>query len=63
MKSARVNHGVIKDHFLVDIGVHELNPKLREDLQKYNSHRSLYAIKRLWVLHSDGTALKEISLA
>lgn len=62
VKSARVNHGVVKDSFLVDIGGERLTPELAKELQQYNIDRSRYRIDRLWVLSRDGQRLDEIDL-
>lgn len=58
---ARV-HGVIKEHFVIDLGVGKLPPKVRTQLAKYNQRVKGAAIKSLWVLSENGSTLEEIHL-
>lgn len=58
---ARV-HGVIKEHFVIDLGVGKLLPKVRAQLAKYNQRVKGAAIKSLWVLSENGSTLEEIHL-
>ena len=58
---ARV-HGVIKEHFVIDLGVGKLPPKVRTQLAKYNQRVEGAAIKSLWVLSENGSTLEEIHL-
>ncbi|MFT3877147.1 MAG: hypothetical protein QM708_12100 [Propioniciclava sp.] len=55
-------HGVAKEYFVIDLGAEPLTPELRAALANYNHDRSRYAIRRLWVLSSDGD-IEEITLA
>lgn len=55
-------HGVIKEHFVIDLGVAELPPKVRAQLAKYNQRVKGAAIKSLWVLSENGNVLEEIHL-
>lgn len=58
---ARV-HGVTKEHFVIDLGAGKLPPKVRDQLAKYNQRVKDAAIKSLWVLSENGSALEEIHL-
>ena len=58
---ARV-HGVTKEHFVIDLGAGRLPPKVRNQLAKYNQRVKDAAIKSLWVLSENGSALEEIHL-
>ncbi len=58
---ARV-HGVIKEHFVIDLGASKLPPKVRTQLAKYNQRVKDAAIKSLWVLSENGNVLEEIHL-
>lgn len=61
VKSAR-KHGVVKDVFLVDIGGQTLTRELHDQLRHYNLDRSNYAIRELWIMHSDGSEIDLIDL-
>ena len=58
---ARV-HGVIKEHFVIDLGAGRLPPKVRAQLAKYNQRVKDAAIKSLWALSENGSVLEEIHL-
>ena len=62
VKRARLNHGVVKDSFLIDIGDEVLSVGLARELQRYNIDRSRYPITHLWVMSNDGDHLVEIDL-
>ncbi|MFT4202185.1 hypothetical protein [Gordonia sp. (in: high G+C Gram-positive bacteria)] len=51
-----------KDHFLIDLGPHKLQEKLRDQLRKYNVRQPGHAVKRLWVMSDSGASLVEIDL-
>ena len=55
-------HGVIKEHFVIDLGAGKLPPKVRAQLAKYNQRVKGAAIKSLWVLSENGSVLEEIHL-
>lgn len=63
VKRARAhNPPVIKDVFLIDIGLDPLTPELREQLQRYNLDRSRYQVAELWLMSDDGATLTPIDL-
>lgn len=53
---------VIKDVFLIDIGLERLTPDLRDQLQQYNRDRSRFQIAELWLMSDDGRDLTRIEL-
>lgn len=55
-------HGVIKEHFVIDLGASKLPPKVRNQLAKYNQRVRDGRIKSLWVLSENGNVLEEIHL-
>lgn len=61
--SARDNHGVVKDVFVIDLGPYRLSEKLRRQLSRYNANVKDGRIRRLFVMSGDGAQLEEINLA
>lgn len=61
--SARDNHGVVKDVFMIDLGTYRLTDKLRNQLSRYNANVKDGRIRRLFVMSRNGTELVEINLA
>ena len=61
VKGAR-KHDVVKDVFLVDLGVPALGDDLRSELRNYNLDRTKYPIAELWVMSDDGAHLEQIAL-
>ena len=53
---------VLKENFIIDIGVRYLTTKLRDQLAKYNARNPGNRIKRMWVMSSDGAQLARIDL-
>ena len=53
---------VVKEHFVIDLGEHQLSNKLRYQLSEYNLRKPEAQIKSLWVMHSDGQSFEEITL-
>ncbi|MFD5599186.1 hypothetical protein ACFWHR_03925 [Leucobacter sp. NPDC058333] len=47
--SARENHGVVKDRFIVDLDDRPLTEKLRRQLEVYNLRNARNSIRKLWV--------------
>ncbi len=60
--SARDNHGVVKDVFVIDLGPFRLSDKLRRQLGNYNANVEDGRIRRLFVLSGSGADLTEIDL-
>ena len=60
--SARDNHGVVKDVFVIDLGPFRLSDKLRRQLGNYNVNVEDGRIRRLFVLSGSGADLTEIDL-
>lgn len=60
VKAARVNHGVTKDHFIIDLADQPLTDDLRNHIADYNLERSRYPIRRVWVWSRE--RLEEITL-
>lgn len=60
--SARDNHGVVKDVFVIDLGPFRLSDKLRRQLGNYNANVEDGRIRRLFVLSGNGADLTEIDL-
>lgn len=60
--SARDNHGVVKDIFVIDLGPFRLSDKLRRQLGNYNANVEDGRIRRLFVLSGNGADLTEIDL-
>ncbi|MEO6604259.1 MAG: hypothetical protein ABIN55_01475 [Aeromicrobium sp.] len=60
VKRARVNHGFVKDHFIIDLANQPFTDRLRSELADYNLNRSRYVIRRLWVWHQG--QLEELEL-
>lgn len=58
VRSAKQNHGVVKDCFVIDLGNSSRSDKLVRQLENYN--RRDYKIRRLFIL--DGEGLMEIDL-
>ncbi len=58
VRSAKQNHGVVKDCFVIDLGNSSRSDKLVRQLENYN--RRDYKIRRLFILDSEG--LTEIDL-
>ena len=58
VKSAKQNHGIVKDCFIIDIGNVKTSKKLINQLSNYNSRE--WKIRRLFVM--DGNGFKEIPL-
>lgn len=58
VESALLRHEIVKDCFVVDLGNVKINPKLVNQLSKYNSR--IWKIRRLFVL--SGSGLCEILL-
>lgn len=61
--SARDNHGVVKDVFVVDLGRRKLSDKLRKQLSLYNQRVQDGKIQRLFVMSDAGNRFDEIPLA
>lgn len=59
---ARDNHGVVKDVFVIDLGARKMSVKLRQQLSQYNKRVVDGQIRRLFVMHTDGTVFEEIQL-
>lgn len=57
---ALLNHGVVKENFVIDLGDQPITDALLEDLAAYNVGRRKYQIKRLWLM--SGGRLQEIEL-
>lgn len=57
---AMKNHGVVKEHFLIDLGDAQLNDELHRALAGFNDGRRLYRLVSLWVMA--GGELEEILL-
>lgn len=55
-------HPVVKEHFVIDLGYHKLNDKLRYQLSEYNLRKPDAKITSLWVMHSEGEFFEEIIL-
>lgn len=55
-------HGVVKEHFVIDLGASKLPAKVRAQLAKYNQRVKGATIKSLWVLSENGSVLEEIHL-
>ena len=60
--SARDNHDVVKDVFVIDLGPFRLSDKLRRQLGNYNANVEDGRIRRLFVLSGSGADLTEIDL-
>ena len=58
VRSAKENHGVTKDCFVIDIGHKRLQDKLVRQLEKYNSRT--WTIRRLFIMDEEG--IHEINL-
>lgn len=58
VRSAKENHGVTKDCFVIDIGPKRLQDKLVRQLEKYNSRT--WTIRRLFIMDEEG--IHEINL-
>lgn len=52
----------IKEHFIIDLGVHSMNNVLRNQLKSYNIRNPEHTIQSLWVMYRDGQVFEEIDL-
>ena len=55
--------GVVKDVFIVDLGLRRMPDKLRNQLERYNVNSAHGRIRALYVMHDDGATFEEINLA
>ncbi|MDP9806323.1 hypothetical protein J2S70_000905 [Trueperella bonasi] len=59
---ARDNHQVVKDFFIIDLGMKSASEKLRRQLALYNKRIRDGHIRRLWIMSNDGKDFFEINL-
>lgn len=52
----------VKEHFIIDLGVHSMNHVLKNQLKSYNVRNPEHTIQSLWVMHRNGQIFEEIQL-
>lgn len=52
----------VKEHFIIDLGVHNMSETLKNQLKNYNIRHPDTLITSLWVMYRDGQVFEEIEL-